>query len=369
MRALFACILFACPHTAWPQSADTLTLRAEGFADGIGFAARARAIKAAEQDAVAQFLGTIVASEDLSEAETLLLRASDYVEGTEVIRCDQQGDATRVEIDARIAEKRLTRDIAEFFLPRLPAPPRILLVIGEQVCPDNIPAVLPDGTGEKALKEALQKKGFQVSGVDTVESLYSHPDLVRFVTGDIETASAFARGAPEDVVAVGTAIAQPYALAPGSNLLRNEAVITLRVFRSFDGKMVDAVTLRHAVHAIDAHEGSVQAVSDACKKIAGDIVVAAVLTVLGTRMGSDIQLTVENPGQRSRLDALLSLLQNVPGVAVVEELFFAPHLARISFAYTGPLPYLVDVLRDRVLEGATLRIRRVVVREMRLAFE
>lgn len=366
--AFFALLVFGPTDLARAQARETIAVRAEGFAEGIGFAARKRAIEAAEQDAVNQYLETVIASEDLANLGQILASPAKYVDHSDVLRCEQEADTTQVEIDAHLIERRLQRDLADHFLPRLPAPPHVLLVIGEQLGMDNAPAVLPDGVGERTVKEILEKKGMHVSGVAAVESFYDHPELVQIVTGNIDQAAAFARGVPEDVVVLGVAAAKPYATAAGSNLIRNEAEITLRVLRSFDGKMVDELSIRHAVHAADVREGSVQAITDASKRIAEDISVAVVMSVLGTRMGEAIQLTVEQPGERARLDALISLLQSVPGVANLNEVFFSSHLARLSFEYQGPMAYLVDVLRGNKLDGAELKVIRVVAHEMRLAF-
>lgn len=366
--AFFALVVFAPVGLARAQARETITVRAEGFAEGIGFAARKRAIVAAEQDAVNQYLETVIASEDLASLEPIFTSPTKYVDHSEVLRCEQEADTTHVEIDAHLIERRLQRDLAEHFLPRLPAKPHVLLVIGEQLGMDNAPAVLPDGVGEKTIKEVLAKKGIQVSGVDAVESFYDHPQLVQIVTGNIEQAAAFARGAQEDVVVLGVATAKPYATAPGSNLIRNEAEITLRVLRNFDGKMVDELSIRHAVHAADVREGSIQAIADASRKIAEAVSVAVVMSVLGTRMGEAIQLTIEQPGERARLDALISLLLSVPGVANLREVFFSGHLARLSFEYQGSMAFLVDTLRGKKLGGAELKVIRVVAHEMRLAF-
>lgn len=368
LTTFFAFVMFLCVPLAMAQPWETISVRAEGFADGIGFAARKRAVEAAEQDAVNQYLETVVASEDLSNLGPVLASPAKYVERSELLRCEQEADTTQVEIDAHLIEHRLQQDLAEHFLPRLPAQPHVLLIIGEQLGVDNAPAVLPGGVGEKTIKEVLSKKGMQISGVETIESFYEHPDLVRIVTGDLEQAASFARGAPEDVVVIGTAIARPYATSAGSNLLRNEAEIILRVLRSFDGKMVDELSIRHAVHAGDVREGSLQAISDACRKIADDVSVAVVMTLLGTRMGEGIQLTVEKPGARTRMDGLIALIESVSGVANLNEVFYAGHLARLSFEYEGSMAYMVDALRGKQIEGAELKVLRVVAREVRLAF-
>jgi len=369
MRAGFLALICCLSSSAFPRGDDGLVqVRAEGYADGIGFAARRRAVEAATRDAVAQFVQSLVAREDAAALEPLLGDPGRYVDHADLLRQEDRGDSTFVEVDVYVAERSIQRDVAELMLPRLGAAPEVLLVIGEQFIQDEVPAVIEGGIAEQALIEALGKKGVAARGVDAVPDDFSHPELLGAVGGDVETGGLFARAMTADVVVLGTAVARTTAIAAGSNLLRNEAAITLRVFRAFDGKMTDALSSRHVVHAADPRAGGRQALRDAALRLAEDARVSAVITVLGTRAEEGVQLTLERPGTRARLEKVLGAIRGVPGVAGMEERFYSDRLARYVFQYTGPMSWLVDEVRDRSFDGAPLKVMRVVGNEMRLSF-
>lgn len=361
------CCLSVCGVSAGDDD-GLLPVRAEGFADGIGFAARRRAVDAAAKDAVAQFMQSLVAGQDLAAVDALLQDGRPYVHHVDLLRQEEHGDSTFVEADVYLIERSLQRDLAEYMLPRFSSPPRVILVIGEQFVQDEVPAVLEGGTAESVLLEALRKKGVAAQGVEAIPEYFSHPELLGAVQGDIETGGLFARAMNADVVVLGTAVARAAATAAGSNLLRNEAALTLRIFRAFDGKMTDTLSARHVVHAADPREGGKQALRDVSLKLAGDVIVAAVITVLGARAEEGVQLTIERPGDRARLDAVIRALQAVPGAAQFEEKFYSDRLARFAFLYDGPMALLVDQIRNREFAGAKLVVQSVIGREVRIAF-
>ncbi len=364
--ALFCCLSLTV--RAAEDETALLPVRAEGYADGIGFAARRNAIQAAARDAVAQFAQSLLSGEDLAALEVLNEATPRYVDHVDVFRQEERGNTTYVEADVYLLERALQRDLAEFMLPRFGAPPRVILVIGEQFVQDDVPAVLEGGVAETVLIEALAKKGIAAQGVGAVPGHFTHPDLLGAVQGDIETSGLFVRALNADVIVLGTAVARAAATAAGSNLLRNEAALTLRVFRAFDGKMTETLSARHVVHAADPREGGKQALRDASLKLAPDVGVAAVITVLGARAEEGIRLTIEHPGDRARLEELLRTLQAIPGASQFEELFYSSLLARFAFVYDGPMALLVDQVRGRKFGDAKLTIQSVIGREMHVAF-
>lgn len=367
---LFASVfLSAVAAVAQPKEEPAyLKVRAEGHAEGIGYSARRAAIADAGNEAIGQMLETMVAREDLESVQTLLANAARYIDHTEVLRCDQTDGTTHVEADVFLLEDPIEKDLAEFYLPRLGGKPRVVLLIGEQLARDTAPAVLPGGLAEQTLTEQLVKKGMDILGVEAADPLFSHPSLIDIVTGDLDAAGACARGMPADVFVAGTVVTDCRPTAPGSNLYRCHAQIVLRAYRAFDGKMTDAVSTQYTVHAADADEGQRQAIRDACLKVTDPLSVAAIITVIGTRVSEDIQMTVTAPGDRARLDELLAALQIIPGVRDMKEMFFSDKLARVSFFFDGPMMILVDQVRGRVFGGLELKVDRVVGREMRVAF-
>ena len=367
-----AILLFAAfPAAAqlMPGEEEVLTERMQGYADGVGLAARNAALENAKQEIIRKVLNAIVASGDLTHLRNVLRSASQYIRGHEMLRHDIVGDGTRVEIDAYVDTRPLYRDVAASMLPYLPEPPRILLVIGEQIGDDRIVAVPDFGHAETALRQPLEKLGLNVSGVDSITEEFSHPELVEIVTGDVERGAAFARGSAADVVLVGTAVTETLPPAAGANVARSRATVTVRIYRGVDGDLADAFTAVAAVSSLEAADGALQATQDACAKLVSDITVAAVLTVLGTRADERVVLTLERPGSLERVDAVIGELRVLVGSKRVEVMLRSETLARLRVDYAGPMLPFVEELTAPLYEGAELIVRHAVGREVIAFFE
>ncbi len=157
--------------------------------------------------------------------------------------------------------------------------------------------------------------------------------------------------------------------AAGTNLLRHRATVELRVFRGYDGKMSDELKASAAVLAVDPMEGGAQAVRDAAAKVVGDVVVAAVMTVLGANAGGTVLLTVEDAGTESRIDLLAGGIAVLPGTNGAEVLFFSPDLSRLRVEYEGPMGPFVDAIPAAPYEGRKLEVQRAVGRNVSLRFQ
>lgn len=371
-RALWgAAVFLLCTSLAQAASDPPvqLTVRSTGYAEGVGYAARDRAVGDARQRALLDVMEALSASEDLKLFRPILRNVDAYVPSYDLLRHDQVGEDTRVEIDAHVLEAPLQRDIAAIMLPRLPEKPRVLLVIGEQIGDDAIMAVPDFGVAEVALKKVLEEKGLEVRGVDTLDGLYTHQQLMALVAGGVEEGSKFAKENPAHVVVVGSARSTYTQSSEDINMKKNTAEVRLNVFRGSDGKMVDDVFSQATVHAADAFEGGEASVQDACRKAQQAVITAAAITVLSTRASDSLLITVVDPGTRERLDALVKALSSEPGAGAAQVLYFSEGLSRISMPYDGGMGDLVDTISHYSFDGAGVEVRRVLKRDMELAFK
>jgi len=343
---------------------DIITVRMDGHAEGVGREAREEAIANAEVEVLVAVLKSMVASGDLGALNPILRNAPRYIRNYDLLRHDALDEKTRVEIDAHVLERALQQDVAALMLPRLVRRPRVLLLMGEKIGQDRIIAVPDYGVAETALRAGVEKLGLEVSGSEAVGAYYTQAQLIGAVEGDVEAAGAFARGTLHDVVVIGTAVTEPETTPDGFTVVRNTATVSLRVFRGVDGKMVDALSAKAAVHGVELTDSGEQAVTDACAKLVGDVTVACVITVLGARPDDHVLFVLANPGARSGVQALIDAIRAFPDVSQVEELLYTPQLARFRIAYRGPMPPLVDFLRRQPCGESKLVIKTVVAREI-----
>lgn len=350
-------------HAA-PSAEEVLTVRMEGYADGVGLAARNAALENAKQEVIRKVLNSIVADGDFSHLRNVLRSASLYLRGYDMLRQDIVGDGTRVEIDAYVEAKDLYQDVAVAMLPHLEEKPRVLLVVGEQLGDDKIVGVPDFGYAENALRAPLEKYGLKVEGVDAISGKVPQPELIHLVNGEVEEGGTFAKGNDADVVIIGTAITVTEPPADGTNVHRNRSTVSVRVYRALDGDLVDAFTKVAAVSSVDPMEGAIQATNDACEKIINDITVAAVLTVLGTQPDDRVLLTVEEPQDATNTLALAETLRHELGEDKVEVILDSKALARLRIQYDGDMLPFVELLTSEEYAGRHLAIRHAVGREV-----
>lgn len=333
-------------------------MRAQGRADDVGLAAREAAVRDAQRAAVAQALGAMLPGLDPAPFDPILQYAPGYVARHDLLRHDTVDTWTRVEIDAEINEAALRADVAAIALPRFPDPPSVLLLIGERVGGDRLLAVPDFGAAEVCLKERLARLKFPVAGADSLDAIYAQRDLIAVVNGDREAQRAFAERCLEDVVVIGAAVATHEPGPEGSNVLRNRAALTVQVYRGGDGKLLDAFATAATVHGEDPDVAGAQAVEDACVKVAGDLVVSAVLAVLARPHAFSAIVTVRDPGNPETLESLAAFLRTAPGAEEVRALYIAPALGRVRIFGGVPLAELARMLDGVVVEGRRLSVRQ-----------
>ena len=365
---LFTALLLGFSAAAAPQE-ELFTVRAQGYAEGIGFAARKAAIAEAQREVLRKVLNALVVRDGTAVLEPVYRNAARYIHSYDLLRHDEGEDYSSVEIDARVREQMLERDVAALMLPRLQPRPEVLFVVGERIGRDKIVAVPDYGVAETALREKLEEFELKGRGADSLDALYSQAELIAVVTGDVARGKRFALENPADVVVVGVARTTIEPNPAGTNVNRHRATLELRVFRGYDGKMTDELTAHAAVMAVDPMEGGAQAVRDAAAKVVGDVVVSAVITVLGTEAGASVLLTVENAGGQDCLDALTTAIRAFPPAGTVEELFVSPRRARLRIGYAGPMGAFADMLAAFTCGGRKLEVRRAVEREIVVRFK
>lgn len=370
-RAVWKCALVALTLICRVVNADdeVLTIRTEARADGTGFTAKNKAIARAQENAIGQLLGRMAPHVDPLLMEPLFREAGRYVDSYDLLRQDIKDDGTKVEIDAHIAARPLQQDLAAIVLPRLPDKPTVVLLMGEQFVEDKITAVPDEGVAEVALRTGLRKLGLKVSSSSELSQVYSQADLIEILGGGVSGGARFAQENLCDAAIVGTAVCSEEPNAFGTNVSRVRATVTLRIYRSVDGKLMDEVVAHAAIAGEDLVAASEESIRDACIKVQGDATVAAVMTVLGAVGKDRVHLMIPSPGPREQAERVLAVLQAEDLVSEISEPYFSPKMYRLSMQYEGPMSYLVALLSPGSYGGKSLEVDRVLNHVITAHFE
>lgn len=354
-----AILLFAAPH-AGARDEEVLTIRTEARAEGTGFTAKTKAVQRAAEDAIGQILGTLAPNIDPRLMEPIFENSSKYVDSYDVLRQDTVGDNTKVELDVHIAARPLRQDLAAIVLPRLPEPPAVVLLMGEQLVGDKIVAVPDAGIAEVALRDRLRKLGLKVTSSSELAKTYGQADFIQVVNGGMAAGAQFAQENECEAAIVGTALCEADPTA--TNVARIRSTVTLRIFRGVDGKMMEEAVAHAAISGEDTLAASEEAIRDACIKVQGDATVATVMTVLGAIGKDRIHLMIPNPGPRPLADAVLNVLKGEELVEDISEPFYSDKMYRLSMHYDGPMSYLVNLISVPHYQDKFLEVDRVLNR-------
>lgn len=359
-------LLFLCVNAS---AEPVFTVRMKGYADGIGLTARHLAIEDAHHQVIVDVLRSMTNSEDMSPFRGMLREASKYMKNYEVLRTDVVGQTTEVEIDACILERPLRHDVATIMLPRLPRKPTILLLIAEYIGAESRTNGPTFDVAETVLRDRVKDFEFSVNGIKSLITHFDIISLIETINGDVGKGAAFARANQEDVVIIGQVGVVHEPLLEDSNMLRNKAEATLKVFSGHDGKMMDVISSQAVVQSVDPNEGGKQAVQDAASKLTSDLIVSVVLAMLSLEDEERALIEIKNPVDSDTVTQLVKLIEDIPGVYGVESLFFSETLARLAVEYYGTMADFSDLIDESIVNGRKIAVIRCVKREMTLSFE
>ena len=351
------------------EEAPPLNVTVQGHAEGTGFAARAEAIRAAQQNAVVQALEALVADKDLRMLRPLIRRAPSYVNAYSLIDPGiGLGGGTRVTLELTLNEAALRRDAAETLLPHLSSPPRILLLAAERPREAGFTPPSADTATAKALTGELEGKSFELAPVKAIVPYYTPEALSAALWGDVEAGRRFARENEADVVVLAAAVLDTQAIAEGAKVLRHTAVLTMRVYRGEDGKLVDVLESRAVVNGAKTTDYAPIAYGDAAVKAIGALRTAVVLAYIGALPYEGVRISIVYPGSKERLAGLKRKLESNPQVLGVERRFFHPALARLRVDYRGPMRPLLDALLEAPAGETAPTLMQSAGREAVLAY-
>lgn len=355
--------------SGWGEEELLLTVRMKGGAEGVGLSARKQAIAQAQQQVMEDVLQSMAHSTDMALFKPVLRQTSRYIPRYDLLRTDIIGERTEVEIDAYVLEKPLRRDVAAIMLPRLPRKPSVRLLIADYIGPESASGGPTFTVAETVFRDALEEFDFPVAGIHDLLDHYDITQLLQIVQGDVDTTAAFARANAQDVVIVGSVVTTHESLAADSNMLRNRALVSLRILSGPDGKICDTLTAEAAVQSVVPVEGGTQAAQDACGKLKTDCIVGVVIAMLGLEDENRVIVRVEQPNSRETMEELLDLLKTIEGVSAQETLFFSDTLARLAVEYSGTMASFSDALAGRLVNGKKVEVARCVKRDITLRFK
>ncbi|MBI4558537.1 MAG: hypothetical protein HY706_13220 [Candidatus Hydrogenedentes bacterium] len=365
--AIFILFPAACFLGAGDTVQDKLiNARAVGRATGTGTTARAAAIENAHLEMVLQTIEATLGSRDLRGLQTILDHCRSYIHTSRVLRENRTKDGVQVEVEAMVYHAALRHDLAALVLPGLLDPPKVLIMIAEQMPGESAPSLATRSQAEETLFEGFKKRKVSVAASGELRGTHSDEDLLNCIQREPTQAGKLALETRADVALVGVALATSEPEAAASNLQNNRAKVTINAVRADDEHLLDTLAAEAVVHSVDAEEGAKQAIQDATAKLLDELIATTVLAVAGREHSPDIFITIENSETSVSVQEVVRRTHECAGVRSVDELLSSPSQVRLRVKYSGGISPLVRWIVDYSYENFTLDEERVVGREITL---
>ena len=355
-------IMLACTIAFAPVSGEQLRLITEGSATGPVIEAEAKAIQRAEEAVIFEFLDQYIPAGNYTLFKSIVDRRADYVVSSRVMKSNRENNSTRVELETYLDSGRLKTDMAALLLPRLNEPPRFMVLLSEQIA-DAAVTIDQSGFAELALIEAFKKADIEVELSDTVRAVFTPEELLAQTADDADPA-AFALDDGSDIAVIGKSAVTFDAPPGGSNVLKANARISLRVFELSSAKMVESLVAEASVNGVSPKDAAAQAMRDAATKLVNDVLIAGVLATTSRPPYDGIDMIAYRLNSNEELSKLVDSLKNWPGVGSVDTVHYSRLASRIQFRYSGPIAEFSDWLGTNEFDGFYLRPQMVVGNEM-----
>lgn len=334
----------------------------EGSALGLGPAARSAAIQDAQTAIIIDRLDKIAPSRDFSIFMPVIQNAPAYFQSFKVLRESKTDDSTHVEIQGQLLERKFKREIASVVLSESFIPPRVIIIARETLPNVEPPAVA--GIIEKKFHELLKRIDFELVPPELLHQEVPADRLEAFLGDNVEPAAMFARELLAHIVILAKGVTSVEPSSSSGNLDRVRATLDTRVVRAEDGFVLDAQTVEAVVHSADSRAAAVQAVEDACEKVADDLKTAIALGAIGGAPQNTLLVTIEGAVNEQDAAAAIEAIRKCLEVDQAEILHQEPKRVRVRFDYAGPIGTLADALPTIHLPFGMLTLRTVVDRDV-----
>lgn len=332
---------------AFPAATESLVkVRGEAVVSGRGRAARTVAISHAEVNALHTLLQSLVGADKMQFVGKLLNQADAYVQTSRLITLDQGEETVRVEVEAYIRPDRLRADLASLMLPLLAKPPAVMVLIGEQAGGVTRLSGTEVSVAEMSFAEAFHSEGFETLDPFVLRARYTQPQLIDVLRAGSAKAARMARENRADVILMGSAHFSESRAGSWGGTVRVTATLNLTLINAETGKEVRALTSSASLYSGSVEDGRRQAVIDAGAKIIDEALVNTVLAVIANTNSGTVWLAIEGPGNRLRVQEVMTALKRLEGLTALEEMYPSPDVARFRCQYAGSMKDFIAHLTE-----------------------
>lgn len=347
--------------------------------------ARDKAIEDAQRKAVEKAVGTMVASETITEnfqliSDKIFSRSKGYVRGYEVLSETEEDGVYRVKIEAQVAQGNLKNDLDGIkSILRGKNMPRVLVMIAEQ------------NVGQASAEFWWGNKNFSTN-LDSVENAFIDQwtaqglDFVdrQALQGKLSTGPALSSANPAEgavkefagktgaeVVVIGKAVATDAGTIMGTKMHSIRANISVRALHLDTGRIMATSTQSKAVGHIDPVTGGTRALTKVAEA-AADELLQKILDQWQSEVAgpTTVQLTVSNFKRSRQVRQLMGILRNrVRGIQTVRQRRYGGQTAHLEVDLEGSSQDLAMELEEKKFPGFRVVIEAITANTVTAALE
>jgi len=277
-------------------SAAEKTVTIEGFGaivNGNAELAKKEATEDALRRALEMVMGAAVSAETVVEnyqlvSDKIISKVNGYIKNYKVVATKEDQGVVTVKVEVTVKESDLKNDLEllQTTLERMNYP-KVVIMIAEQNVGmtvfsywwggSNVQSVQTDiGSAEQALTSSLLEKNFRIVDRNSLASGAKVKPAFQVVDISNQDILELTKTLDADIVIAGKAMARSVGNIAGSQMISNQANVTMRAINLKDGKVLGSASGQAAMPHIDPVTGGTMAIDkaakDASKKLVSDIV-------------------------------------------------------------------------------------------------
>lgn len=324
------------------------------------------ALASAERAVLRQVLESAVGPAAMAHVASLADETAFFLTSTRVTHYDTDGAHATVGIETFVRVRELRKRAVKELARALPWPPKVMVLAAERMGAEAAYTAAPDSAADRALAEMIAGMRFELARADSLRRRCSDAELAERIRGDLAEIRRFAQENLVDIVVLADAATESAPSDRGANVFKNKAVVTLRVVRARDGKLLEAATREAAVYSAVPFDGAGQAIRDVYARLRDMVHESIVIAAFDPAVESDLIITILAPGNAERFAAITDAIREAAGVEEIDEMYRTDVEALVRILYDGPMARLVDGITLREYQGFSVEAQRVVGRDMTL---
>ncbi|MCA1902982.1 MAG: hypothetical protein LDL53_12340 [Candidatus Hydrogenedens sp.] len=360
---LYACLTFL---ASGEDNSEPIKLRSEGYAVGPSYLVRQMAIEQAQKNAIERYILSFLPEAYLNYLKPILNKSSVYIKNAKILNENTINDKATIELEVELDEESIDKDVATCLIPYTPDLPVISLLILNSNTTDSDNIIYEESqVSFNAIEQKLKNLKFSVEKMNLNKEGISSKEINILINQGLDGKKQIALSQEADVVILGVNKYEIMQSMPDSQVAKCRCILTIEIFHSEDGKLINAFSISSSVQSKDYKEGMIQTAEDCALKSIPKIVTYSFLAGLSKDDDKkNIYIYFENFKDNMIAKNVMDLLETITYGCQTEVLFESKKRIKYKLYYDGPIVHIVDSVTNNPELKNKIIIQKVLDRKI-----